>query len=308
MTYQEIIQKIEMLRAERLNLEEDSFNDFKRITKEIKDLQKQARESLTPWDRVCLARDVNRPRAMEYINSLFDEFIELHGDYLFSDDHAIVGGIGMLGKFPVTVLAQAKGKTIQDNIKRNFGSSNPEGFRKAKRLALQAEKFNRPIITIIDTSGAYPGRGAEERGQARAIAEDIMAFSTLKVPVISIIIGEGGSGGALALSVANKIYMLENSVYSILSPEGFSSILFKDASKVVESANKMKLTSFDLLNYGVADEIIDEGIEGIRDNFKKIIALLKDKIIADLEAFEKKDTAYVVNQRYEKFRKIGAIQ
>lgn len=297
--------KINLLKSELTNLDENDFEEYKKINKEIKSLQIDAKKSLTPWDRVCIARDVNRPRAMEYINSLFDDFIELHGDYLFGDDQAIVGGIASLNNIPVTVLAQAKGKTLQDNVKRNFGSSNPEGFRKALRLAREAERFNRPIITIIDTSGAYPGRGAEERGQSRAIAEDIMVFSRLKVPVISIVIGEGGSGGALALSVANKIYMLENSIYSILSPEGFSSILFKDASRVVESANKMKLTSFDLLEAKIVDEIIDEGYGTIRDNFKRIIEELKEKIENDLSFYQKKDENFILEQRYNKFRKIG---
>lgn len=306
MEYQEIMVKINMLKAEAQSVD-SSTADYERINANIKSLQKEAKKVITPWDRVTLARDITRPRAYDYINSMLDDFIELHGDYLFSDDQSVVGGIGMINDMPVTVIAQAKGKTIEENVKRNFGSSNPEGFRKAKRLALEAERFKRPIITIVDTSGAYPGRGAEERGQSRAIAEDIELFSSLSVPVIAIVIGEGGSGGALALSVANKIYMLENAVYSILSPEGFSSILFKDASRYKESANKMKLTSFDLYDEKIVDEIIDEGLSGINDNFESISASLKEKIYNDLNNYKKKSTEHILKDRYEKFRKIGRL-
>lgn len=307
MDFQQIQSKIHLLYEELNNVASSDFDGFKRIKNEIAELKKEAQKVITPWDRVCLARDTSRPRAMDFIASLIDDFIELHGDYLFADDQAVVGGLGYIGKYPVTVIAQAKGKTITENIKRNFASANPEGFRKAHRLAMQAEKFKRPIITIIDTSGAYPGKGAEERGQSRAIAEDIMLFSSLNVPVISIVIGEGGSGGALALSVANKIYMLENAVYSILSPEGFSSILFKDASKFKESANKMGLTSFDLKAQGIADEIIEEGVEGINANFNSITALIKKKVISDLDSYSKKNPDAIRNERYEKFRKIGNL-
>lgn len=306
MEYQEIQQRITTLKSELNTLSENDFNLYTNIKKEISTLQHQASLVITPWDRVCLAREVTRPRAMEYIRNLFDDFIELHGDYLFADDEAVVTGIAMLDKYPITVIAQAKGKTLNDNIKRNFGSANPEGFRKAKRIALEAEKFNRPIITIVDTSGAYPGRGAEERGQARAIAEDIMLFSSLSVPVFTIVIGEGGSGGALALSVANKIYMLENAIYSILSPEGFASILYKDPSKYKESANKMGLTSFDLYEKGIVDEIIYEGDAGINDNFKTIIKTIKDKLISDIKAYKKLDGNKIKEMRYQKFRKIGS--
>ena len=305
MDFQEIQNKVNTLKAELNQLGENDFTLYNNIKTEITSLQAEAMKIITPWDRVCLARDVNRPRAMEYIRSIFDDFIELHGDYLFADDEAVVGGLATLDKYSVTVIAQAKGKTLNENIKRNFGSANPEGFRKAKRLALQAEKFNRPIITIIDTSGAYPGRGAEERGQSRAIAEDIELFSSLTVPVIAIVIGEGGSGGALALSVANKIYMLENAIYSILSPEGFASILYKDPSLYKESANKMGLTSYDLKDKGIVDEIIKEGASGINDNFRIIIEELKTKLIADLKSYKKIDGSKIRGARYEKFRKIG---
>ena len=190
----------------------------------------------TAWDKVLLARQANRPKALDYIENIFDEFIELHGDRLFSDDKSIIGGIGRINDCAVTVIGQQKGKTTKENMERNFGMTNPEGYRKALRLMEQAQKFNRPIITFIDTPGAYPGIGAEERGQGEAIARNICSMSNLTVPIICIIIGEGSSGGALALGVGDKIVMLENSIYSILSPEGFASILYKDASKNKEAA------------------------------------------------------------------------
>ncbi len=262
---------------------------------------------LTAWDRVCIARDSKRPKAMDYINHLFDDFIELSGDYLFGEDRSIIGGIASYNGIPVTVIAQAKGKNVEENVKRNFGSTNPEGFRKAVRLAKQAERFKRPIITIVDTSGAYPGRGAEERGQSRAIADSIMTFSSLSVPVFCVVIGEGGSGGALALSVANKIIMLENAVYSILSPEGFASILFKDISRTKEACEKMKLTSSDLYDAGVIDYIISEPDGGAQNDFDLVIKQL-NLVLSDLmDVYSKKDADFIKYDRYQKFRKIGII-
>ena len=207
------------------------------------------------WERVTLARKAERPKALDYINNIFTNFIELHGDRNFVDDKSIVGGIAELNGMPVTVIGEQKGKNAKENIERNFGMPNPEGYRKALRLMKQAEKFNRPIITFIDTPGAYPGMGAEERGQGEAIARNLFEMSKLKVPTISIVIGEGSSGGALALGVTDIIIMLENAVYSILSPEGFASILYKDASKSQEAAEKMKITSTELKRLGVIDDI-----------------------------------------------------
>lgn len=306
MKYEENLIKIEQLRSEINSLGKNDFNEFQNLKERIDELEKENYENLTPWNRVMLARNPNRPKASDYIHQLFDDFIELHGDYLYSEDSSIIGGLAYFNGIPVTVLAQAKGKTVEENLKRNFGSTNPEGFRKIQRLAAQAEKFQRPIITIVDTSGAYPGKGAEERGQARAIAECLSKFSTLTVPVIAIVIGEGGSGGALALSVANKIIMLENAVYSILSPEGFSSILYKDPKRVIEAANKMKLTSFDLLNEGIVDHIIMEGPSGIKESFKEIIEEIRIYMKKTLDFYAKKDKDYIVHDRYSKFRKIGS--
>ena len=212
----------------------------------------------TAWDRVILARKTDRPKALDYINSIFEDFIELHGDRNFADDKAIVGGIATFEGRPVTVIGEQKGKKAKENMERNFGMPNPEAYRKALRLMKQAEKFNRPIITFIDTPGAYPGMGAEERGQGEAIARNMYEMSKLRVPIICIVIGEGSSGGALAIAVGDKIVMLENAIYSILSPEGFASILYKDASKAKEAAEDMKATAEDLKKFGIIDKIIKE--------------------------------------------------
>ena len=259
------------------------------------------------WDRVVLARKAERPKALDYINNIFTDFIELHGDRNFGDDKSIVGGIAELNGMPVTVIGEQKGRNAKENIDRNFGMPNPEGYRKALRLMKQAEKFNRPIITFIDTPGAYPGMGAEERGQGEAIAKNLFEMSKLKVPTISIVIGEGSSGGALALGVTDVIIMLENAVYSILSPEGFASILYKDASKSQEAAEKMKITSTELKRLGVIDSIVKEPEDGAQEDFEKVCNDLKNMILKHINRLSKKSQEELVEQRYEKYRKIGGI-
>lgn len=234
---------------------------------------------ITAWDKVMLSRQPERPKALDYINALFDNFIELHGDRRYGDDKAIIGGIATLNGKTVTVIGEQKGKNIKENMERNFGMPNPEGYRKALRLMKQAEKFNRPIITFIDTPGAYPGIGAEERGQGEAIATNIMEMSRLKVPVICIVIGEASSGGALAIGVGDKTIMLENAVYSILSPEGFASILYKDSSKAKEAAENMKITAKDLKELKIIDEIIKEPENGAQNDFDRIIQDIKKCIL-----------------------------
>ncbi len=260
--------------------------------------------NITAWERVELARQLERPKALDYINHIFDEFIELHGDRNFADDKAIIGGIATLEGMPVTVIGEQKGKNAKENIERNFGMPNPEGYRKALRLMKQAEKFHRPIITFIDTPGAYPGMGAEERGQGEAIAKNIMEMSQLKVPIICIVIGEGSSGGALAIAVGDKIAMLENAIYSILSPEGFASILYKDASKAKEAAQNMKITAQDLKKLGVIDDIIKEPKGGAQEDFEKVIKDLKQYILKNIKQLQKCTEEKLLQQRYEKFRKI----
>ncbi len=254
------------------------------------------------WDKVLLARQASRPKALEYIENIFNEFIELHGDRLFSDDKSIIGGIGKIEDYTVTVIGQQKGKTTKENMERNFGMTNPEGYRKALRLMEQAEKFNRPIITFIDTPGAYPGIGAEERGQGEAIARNICSMSNLKVPIICVVIGEGSSGGALALGVGDKIVMLENAIYSILSPEGFASILYKDASKNKEAAENMKITAKDLKDFGIIDKIIKEPEGGAGENFESVTKELKTYILKSIKELNKLTKNELVENRYKKFR------
>lgn len=245
------------------------------------------------------ARDQGRLTALDFAQGIFDDFIELHGDRNFRDDGAVIGGIGRLNGQAVTVVGIQKGKNLQDNLSRNFGQPHPEGYRKALRLMKQAEKFGRPVVTFINTSGAYPGVGAEERGQGEAIARNLMEMSDLKVPIIAIIIGEGGSGGALALAVADKVWMLENTIYSILSPEGFATILWKDGSRAEEAAELMKITSSELLNMGIIDKIIPE-----RGYFtSEILEAVKTAIVDELKELSQLSTEDLIEARYQCFRK-----
>ena len=245
------------------------------------------------------ARDQGRLTALDFAQGIFDDFIELHGDRNFRDDGAIIGGIGRLNGQAVTVVGIQKGRNLQDNLNRNFGQPHPEGYRKALRLMKQAEKFGRPVVTFINTAGAYPGVGAEERGQGEAIARNLMEMSDLKVPIIAIIIGEGGSGGALALAVADKVWMLENTIYSILSPEGFATILWKDGSRSEEAAELMKITSGELLNMGIVDKVIPE-----RAYFtSEIIEAIKTAIIDELAELSQLSTEDLLEARYQRFRK-----
>ncbi len=262
-------------------------------------------QELLPWERVKLARHSKRPVASDYIESLFTDFTELHGDRYFKDDQAIIGGVARFNGQAVTVIGQQKGKTTKENIKRNFAMASPEGYRKALRLMQQAEKFGRPVVTFIDTPGAYPGMGAEERGQAEAIARNLMEMSQLTVPVVAIVIGEGGSGGALGLGVANHVFMLENAIYSVISPEGLSSILWKDATRAQEAANIMKLTAQDLLELSIIEGIIAEPSGGAHRDFETVVFGCKKEIAKSLESFKKKTPEQIREERYQKFRQIG---
>lgn len=257
------------------------------------------------WEKVEIARNPKRKTSLDYINEIFDDFIELHGDRAFKDDKAIVCGLARIGKQNYTIIAEQKGRTTKENIERNFGMPNPESYRKAIRFMKQAEKFNRPIITFIDTKGAYPGIGAEERGQGEAIAKSMFEMARLTVPVIAIVIGEGSSGGALAIGVANKIFMLENSIYSILSPEGYSSILWKDSSRYKEAAEKMKLTADDLYNLKVIDKVIKEPDGEIEESFKMVANNLKKEIELSISEMKKLSKEEIKEDRYVKFRNMG---
>ncbi|MGT2951284.1 acetyl-CoA carboxylase carboxyl transferase subunit alpha [Streptococcus cuniculi] len=244
------------------------------------------------------ARDQARLTSLDYARLLLDDFMELHGDRQFRDDGAVIGGVGFLGGKPLTVVGIQKGKSLQDNLKRNFGQPHPEGYRKALRLMKQAEKFGRPILTLINTAGAYPGIGAEERGQGEAIARNLMEMSDLKVPIIALIIGEGGSGGALALAVADQVWMLENAIYAVLSPEGFASILWKDASRAMEAARLMKITSYELLEMGVVDRVMSE-----QGSQQALVERLKQELIVTFQHLSSLPAEQLVAKRYERFRK-----
>ena len=257
--------------------------------------------SKSAFDKVKLARANNRPTSLDYIEHVFTDFFELHGDRRFQDDPAVVGGIALLAGLPVTIIAIEKGHNTKERMVRNFGAPNPEGYRKALRLMKQAEKFHRPVICFVDTSGAFCGIGAEERGQGQAIAENLMEMMTLKTPVISILIGEGGSGGALALAVADQVWMLENSIYSVISPEGCASILWKDSERAAEAAESLKLTAQDALTLSVIDRIIPEAELG-KGNFYKGI---KAAISIQLQHLMAVSSEELIEKRYLRFRSIG---
>ncbi|MBQ2275317.1 MAG: acetyl-CoA carboxylase carboxyltransferase subunit alpha [Lachnospiraceae bacterium] len=259
-------------------------------------------EVLSAWDRVQIARMAERPTSLDYISTIFDEFMELHGDRAFRDDGAIVGGIAVINGVSVTVIGEQKGRTTKENIKRNFGMPYPEGYRKALRLMKQAEKFHRPIICFVDTPGAFCGLEAEERGQGEAIARNLYEMSNLTTPILSIVIGEGGSGGALALAVANKVWMLENATYSILSPEGFASILWKDAKKAEEAAKAMKITASDLKELGVIDKVILEEEPAQIDTIYNISDQMREGIEEFLAEYQDMEKDAIVKERYDKFR------
>ena len=303
----ELKNKIDELKKLDSEQNMDLEKEIRQMEVKLYSMQKEAYKNLTAWDKVSIARLVERPTALDYINKIFDGFMELHGDRYYGDDPAIVGGIARFNGIPVTVIAQQKGNNTKENIKRNFGMPNPEGYRKALRLMKQAEKFNRPVICIVDTPGAFCGLGAEERGQGEAIARNLMEMSNLKTPIISIIIGEGGSGGALAMAVADEVWMLEHAIYSILSPEGFASILFKDASRAKEAANTMKITAQDLINFGVIDRIIKEPLGGAHTNVDEMAANIRRNLEESISRLIGEPIDSVLTKRYYKFRKIGKV-
>ena len=257
------------------------------------------------WKQVELARHPERPYAIDYINRIFNGFIELHGDRAFGDDPAIIGGIAFLDSMPVTIIANQKGRSLKENVWRNHGMANPEGYRKALRLARQAEKFKRPVITFIDTAGAYPGLGAEERGIGEAIARNLREFSQLLTPVICIIIGEGGSGGALGLGVGDKVYMLENAIYSVISPEGCASILLRDATKAKDAASMLRITSGDLLNFKVINGVIPEPPGGAHTDPDTTAKTIKEFLVKDLNDIHGRTPEVLVRYRNQKIRMIG---
>lgn len=303
------IEELENMVKELKNISKDKSigeaEELKEATKKLEQLRREANGKLSAWERLKIARNPKRPTALDYIDIIFDDFMELHGDRGFRDDEAMVCGLASIGKQNFTIIAEQKGRNTKENILRNFGMPNPESYRKAIRLMKQAEKFGRPIVTFIDTKGAYPGIGAEERGQGEAIAKSMMEMAGLKTPIICIVIGEGSSGGALAVGVGDEILMLENAVYSVLSPEGFSSILWKDGSRVKEAAEKMKMTAGDLKKFKVIDKIIDEPIGGAQNDVEVVAENLKKSILSATRKLKKLELNELVQKRYEKFRSMG---
>jgi acetyl-CoA carboxylase carboxyl transferase subunit alpha len=257
------------------------------------------------WEKVGLARHPERPTTLDYVERIFEEFMELKGDRCYGDDPAMVGGIALFNGMPVTVLGQQKGRNLKENITRNYGMAHPEGYRKALRLAKEAETFGRPIVTFIDTSGAYPGLSAEERGIGEAIARNLKEFSTLEVPIVSVVIGEGGSGGALGIGVGDETYMLENAVYSVISPEGCASILLRDASRARLAAELMKLTSEDLLSFRVIQGIVKEPEGGAHADFTAAAAALREQLIESLSRLLEKRTRVLLKERSERLLSMG---
>ncbi len=281
---------------------------IQRLEDNAMSLNSELYRKITPLERVQLARHPNRPTTMDYIKHLITDFVQLHGDRRFKEDAAIIAGVGFFEGIPVTVIGHQKGRDTKDNILRHFGMPHPEGYRKALRLMQQAEKFKRPIICFIDTPGAYPGLGAEERGQGEAIAVSLYEMSALKTPILSIITGEGGSGGALALGVGDKVFMMANTIYSVISPEGCASILWKDSGRAMEAAEALKIDPNNLLRMGIIDDIIEEPEGGAHHDHARAASYIREKLRESLEELTQYTTDYLIDLRYSKFRKMGVFK
>ncbi len=303
--YRNLQQKFLEFKKMSQNMDFDLSQEFKRLEDKMEDIRGIKYGNLSPWEKVLLSRHSARPVVGDYIEYLFEDWIELHGDRSYGDDRAIIGGIADFAGTPVSVLGHRKGRGTNENLKNNFGMPHPEGFRKVERLIGQAEKFKRPIITFIDTPGAYPGLGAEERGQAWAIAQVLMLFPHLQVPTIAIVTGEGGSGGALALAAADRLLMLSNSVFSVASAEACSSIIWKDASRAEEMASYLKVTAEDLKDLGMVDEIIPEPVGGAQQDFTELADRLKASLQSNLKQLLALSREELLVKRYQRFRGIG---
>ncbi len=297
------IKELKQIAAEKPEL--NMSKEIESLERKLEDVKKEIYSNLTAWEITQIARHPERPYFLDYVKLIFTDFIELHGDRAFRDDKAVVGGLAKIEDEPVVIIGQEKGRTIEEKVMRNFGMLHPEGYRKALRLMKLAEKFKRPVITFIDTPGAYPGIGAEERGQGEAIARNLKEMSILETPIIAIVIGEGGSGGALGIGVGDVVLMLENSIYSVISPEGCASILWRDSKKASEAAKALKLTANDLYQLGVIDEIIPEPLGGAHNDYKKTAANIKNVILKYLKKLIKIPIKTLLDNRYKKFRQIG---
>ncbi len=310
----ELEDKIEELKRLADGRDMNIASEIKKLEKKAKDLRADIFSKITPWQKTLIARHPERPYTLDYIELITEDFVELHGDRRFSDDPAIVSGFARLGETPIAIIGHQKGRSTKERIERNFGQPHPEGYRKALRVMKLAEKFRKPIITFIDTPGAYPGIGAEERGQAEAIAKNLQVMFSIRSPIISVVIGEGGSGGALALAIGDRVLMLEHSVYSVISPEGCAAILWNKndtpvGQKEYENASEaLKLTSLDLLNLGVIDDIIPEPLGGAHRSHEQIAQSLTDALKRQLDELTKKSYDELLEDRYRKFRMIGDLR
>lgn len=302
----ELREKITELKRFAEEKEMNLDGEINKLEGRLEQLEEDIYTHLTPWQRVQIARHNERPTTLDYIEHLFTDFMEMHGDRLYGDDEAIVSGIGKYKGIPVTVIGHQRGRDTKENIRRNFGMPHPEGYRKALRMMKQAEKFSRPIICFIDTKGAYPGMAAEERGQSEAIARNLIEMAGLRTPIISIVIGEGGSGGALGLGIGNHIHMLENSTYSVISPEGAAAILWKDAGYARKAAESMKITAPDLAELGIIDEIIQEVRGGAHKDVHQQVLYIDEVLKRSLHTLQQLKGDELIEDRYKKFKKMGA--
>jgi len=303
----ELEKKIHELKSFGADKNIDLGSEVKTLEEKLERLKKETYTGLSPWQRVQIARHPKRPYTLDYISMIMTDFIELHGDRLFGDDHALICGLAKIDKQKVMVIGHQKGRDTKENIRRHFGCAHPEGYRKALRVMELADEFDLPIVVFIDTPGAYPGIGAEERGQAQAIALNLREMMNISTPIVATVIGEGGSGGALGIGVADRVFVLENAYYSVISPEGCSAILWKDGSKAPNAAEVLKLTGPDLLKMEIIDGVIPEPLGGAHRDPEKIARDLKESILKNLKELKQKEKDQLLKERYEKFRKIGAF-
>jgi acetyl-CoA carboxylase carboxyl transferase subunit alpha len=295
------------MEEERENTAASAEERLAQLQAQVRELERRIEPTLTAWDHVQVSRHENRPYTLDYVERIFTGFREIHGDRRYADDHAIIGGMALLDGEPVMLVGQQKGRNTRERLFRNYGMPRPEGYRKALRLMRLAEKFRRPILCFVDTPGAYPGIGAEERGQAQAIAENLLVMAQLRVPIVVTILGEGGSGGALAIGVGNRVLMLEHAIYSVISPESCSAILWKDQDHAKEAAEALKLTAEHLHRFKVVDEVVPEPPGGAHGDWDEAARLLKASLLRHLEELSRLSPEQLIHQRYERFRQIGAV-
>lgn len=304
----ELEKKIAELKSFTSDESIDFTAEIERLEEKLREVKKEIFDNLSPWQRVQVARHPKRPYTLDYIKLIMEDFIELHGDRSFGDDRAVVGGLGRLDGLKVMVVGHQKGRSTQEKLERNFGCAHPEGYRKALRLMKMAEKFDLPVVSFVDTPGAYPGIGAEERGQAEAIAYNLREMSLLSVPIVVVIIGEGGSGGALGIGVGDRILILENAYYSVISPEGCAAILWKDRAMAQDAASALRLTARDLEEFGIIDEIVEEPLGGAHRGHEEMARRVKEAITRHLGELSSRSKEGLLQERYEKFRKMGVFE